>query len=300
MKAEIANREERKNIQDELMMALSSFETEDDFSVIDDRYRVWSLNNSNALKAFRNIPRKWSQNVASQGAIVFNKETGVSTVSKEFAKAVKLRYSKLKNELNKYARYEDFVPSVELSNKQAIEELFKDGGLRSMFLDLLHTMGMQADNRSLDILMQQFGEAASPHQQINYLHKLIFADKAGSIRSFVEQLNGSAGQSEFMAVGRSNRRELDELYNNYKESSDIAKLAISYNEAHPASSEFSVRGANGEMLYPVGQNNFVTDRVTELMDGNVVSSLSKSPYCKHSVLLNAAKKASNKDSRDKI
>jgi hypothetical protein len=87
--------------------------------------------------------------------------------------------------------------------------------------------------------------------------------------------------------GRSIKKELSQIFEGFKETSDISKMALAMNAIHPTSQEFSVRLPNGSMAYPINQNNFITDRVRDLNTtaGNLATVLSRSPYARRSHLL---------------
>jgi hypothetical protein len=69
------------------------------------------------------------------------------------------------------------------------------------------------------------------------------------------------------------------------------KLAQAINTVHPSSREFSIKGPNGERIYPVSQNSFVSDRVRKMSTSGKEFSKSMteiSPYCANSLLLDIA------------
>ena len=45
-------------------------------------------------------------------------------------------------------------------------------------------------------------------------------------------------------------------------------MALAMNSTHPSSSEFSVRGTNGQTYYPITQNNGLTDKIRWLNTTN--------------------------------
>jgi hypothetical protein len=56
------------------------------------------------------------------------------------------------------------------------------------------------------------------------------------------------------------------LYVGFPES-EIEKMAIAYNTVHPSSRELSVTGPDNKLIYPVGENNFMSD-VTRWINKN--------------------------------
>ena len=296
--AKVELNDPKRNAQDSydpLSAQLENFDYTEDLGVVDDKYRVWTLNDSNALKAFRNIPRRWSQTLMTNGMSMFDKNSGNVVVNPKFIESLQKVYIPLKNELNKYSQNQKNKNALQLSNQQAIKLLFGEDGLRVKVIQFLNMLGIQADNGSLDILLAN-DDAISPIQQIDRLKNLLTETSTGGLGSIVGQLVKSTNKDTLVTYGRSKERQIDEIFNNYPETSDIAKLAIAWNSVHPASAEFSVRGANGETLYPVGQNNFITDRIVEMQqDKKFLREMQKSPYCRHSLLASAAGKADMKN-----
>ena len=280
---------------DPLSIQLENFDYEEDLGVVDDKYRVWTLNDSNALKAFRNIPRRWSQTLMTNGMSMFDKNSGNVVVNPKFIESLQKVYIPLKNELSKYSQNQKNKNTAQLSNQKATKLLFGEDGFRARVIQLLNMLGIQADNGSLDMLLAN-DDAVSPIQQIDRLKGLLTENSTGGLGSIIGQLIKSSNKDVLITYGRSKERQIDEIFNNYPETSDVAKLAIAWNSVHPASAEFSVRGANGETLYPVGQNNFLTDRIVEMQqDKKFLREMQKSPYCRHSLLAGAASKADIKN-----
>jgi hypothetical protein len=87
---------------------------------------------------------------------------------------------------------------------------------------------------------------------------------------------------------------LDELYNNYASAdgsyTQITKLVLAYNAVHPSPADYKVKGPNGEMYYPINENNTLTSDIRDLNDKDSGKSadLRKSAYCKHTMVLDAA------------
>lgn len=72
------------------------------------------------------------------------------------------------------------------------------------------------------------------------------------------------------------------------EDSFIQKLAIAHGKSHPNPSEFSVTGPNNTTVYPITQNNYMSDRIRWFnTDPSEVSKTRKAVYNRHSILLQA-------------
>ena len=74
------------------------------------------------------------------------------------------------------------------------------------------------------------------------------------------------------------------------EGSFIQKLAIARGRSHPNPTEFSVTGPNNTTIYPITQNNYMSDRVRWFnQDDSEVNKTLLATYNKHSLLLGALK-----------
>ena len=71
----------------------------------------------------------------------------------------------------------------------------------------------------------------------------------------------NSGANSLKYGGDNRERQLDELFSNFKEGTHIYKLAKAINLVHPSSKEFSIKSPNGDRIYPISQNSFVSDRI---------------------------------------
>jgi len=93
--------------------------------------------------------------------------------------------------------------------------------------------------------------------------------------------------------GDKRERQLDELFSNFREGTHIYKLAVAINTVHPSAKEFSIKSPNGDRIYPISQNSFVSDRVRKLSTSGpefAKSMREASKYCAVSILLDTAEK----------
>ena len=81
----------------------------------------------------------------------------------------------------------------------------------------------------------------------------------------------------------------DKIFNYYNPNSVLNLMAIAYGETHPTPEEFSVTGADGSLVYPITQNNYMSDQIRWLNTNayGKLQNLSNTPYCKNSLILKA-------------
>jgi hypothetical protein len=107
----------------------------------------------------------------------------------------------------------------------------------------------------------------------------------GGLAIIVKTLKDSINKPNLI-VGKGKVKDISKIYMGTKEDSFICELADSYNSVHPSSSDFSVKGPDGSMHYPISQNNHMSDEIRRLnTDKQHVLSMMRSPFAKHSILL---------------
>ena len=81
----------------------------------------------------------------------------------------------------------------------------------------------------------------------------------------------------------------DKIFNYYNPNSVLNLMAIAYGETHPTPEEFSVTGADGSLVYPITQNNYMSDQIRWLNTNayGKLQNLSNTPYCKNSLIVKA-------------
>lgn len=256
----------------------------DDNGVESDRHRIWRLMNDTTIQVARNVPRKWSKAAAANGLLDFNRKTGKSVVSKQYAKVVQKQYDDVVKELNKYD---------------------KKKGIKSKIIAMLNTLGVPIDLQSFDVFVRSFdsNKDLTPLQELEQIRKLIITTAAGTIGGIVTHISQCAGDEEFAPMGRGKYvRAIDEVFNNYDEKSQIGKLALAYNYIHPQLSEYTVKDPKGNRLYPINMANETTDKTNALNDreSGIAKDMRKSLYCRHSIILDAADAVNENDPSSNI
>ena len=267
------------------------------FQLVADVMRQWRFNDDSLISAQRNIARNWSKNLASNGLIKFDESSG-SVVSSAFVnnrnKELKdLTSSLIKLTLKKNGKYvnkQDYVRkalTVGVDGKPSIKE---------QTIKFLNKLGIDQDKQSLDIFVA-LGTNKKIVDDYQYAEILLQAfnstDKSKGGFGFIigQQLTNAIGESVIRSeFGSEFDKDLDQVFNNYNSQSIIARLASAWNAAHPSPSEFSAKGPNGEMYYPISQNNYISDKIRNLNDkeSDEAKKLRKDPYSEHSILLDVS------------
>lgn len=270
-----------------------------DAGSIADRMRVWDMFDDNNLRAKKNLPRVWSKTAVASGMIKY--EGNKSIVSQTYADHI--------NSIIEYNKDGDSVMQlINAANKQlnrlknkARKELYIDGindQIEDKLLEVLKLMGIPFDRESLNYYIQMHLD--NPQQLSNPLFKyngiraiIDNGSQPGGIRFFVKQINDAAKRKRdyFTSGDNKTKRPIDQLFTGYSDDHEITKMAQAFNTMNPSSSDFSVVGPDGDMIYPISQNNFMSDAIRWLNNssGEKAMELQRDPYARHSVILDVAK-----------
>lgn len=268
-------------------------------ATIADRNRRWRLMGDDALVIARNVPRRWSKNLASKGFLSFDRSKGKSSINENFVNKVVSDLQKIKKSIKS------------AKNKSTIDynkELYSKDGIVEQAMELFQYIGIPVDKEVLSSFVSLNSKvkgrrSLTAKEYFETIDEIFSQDKAGSISSIVEAMSKSVGKDVIVAVGRQKKdRALDSLFDNYRIDSQVGLMAIAYNNNHPNLQDYSVKGPNGDTYYPINQNNFVTGQTRAINDrtSGKVEQMRNAPYCSASIILDAAEKISENDEASKI
>ena len=253
---------------------------------IDDVDRAFNIINDNALRAKRSLPREWSNAVMLSGLI--DNKNNSTVISKTFVKHVSDSFQKLLDIVTESTkrRVNHNYPTTPEAYAAANETLISE--LNS----LLNYLCIPSDESVIENLIAKYvenGKVGNDVLVFKALQNIIKNTKdKGGLATIVKTLKDSVNKPNLI-VGKGKVKDISKIYMGTKEDSFICELADSYNSVYPSSSDFSVKGPDGSMHYPVSQNNHMSDEIRRLnTDKQHVLSMMKSPFAKHSILLQTA------------
>lgn len=253
---------------------------------IDDVDRAFNIINDNALRARRSLPKEWSNAVMLSGLI--NNNNGSTVINKKFVEHVSNSYQKLLEIVTESTkrRVNHNYPTTPEAYAAANETLIN--GLNS----LLNYLCIPSDESVIENLIAKYvenGKVGNDVLVFRALQNIIKNTKdKGGLAIIVKTLKDSINKPNLI-VGKGKVKDISKIYMGTKEDSFICELADSYNSVHPSSSDFSVKGPDGSMHYPISQNNHMSDEIRRLnTDKQHVLSMMRSPFAKHSILLQTA------------
>lgn len=254
----------------------TSVNAQDD--TIDDVQREWKIVNDNALRAKRSLPREWSNSAVLSGLIAVN--NGNTVVSPEFVKHADELFKNIKD-------------SCKDDKKQLKGNIYTQEKYESVYnglIDLLNFLCIPCDADVLELLIDEYVDHNLYDMQSRWdaLRNIVNVSKEGTISSIITMLKKSSGLQNLI-IGKSKTKDPYKIFMQYKDDSQIIKIAELYNRVHPASQDFSVKGPDGSMHYPINQNNHMSDAIRQLnTDPDAIAMKMRSPYAKHSLLFTTA------------
>ena len=296
-------RRQRTSYDESLLFSEVEVSSLNDNGYVADTKRQWLLRNDNLISVAKNIPRKWSKNLASKGLLDFNQDLG-SVVSKNFVNSVYKTFKNITEKLQEYTV--DEKKSNRKSNNQLLQFLTT---IKPQIIEFYNSLGIDCDSQSFETyiklnaeLGKQKKDAFDLQTQVDILYDLFKHNNIGSIRYVLDGLKFNIGNNQTTPKNSKYKKDIDEAFNEYSVNSDIGLLAISYDIIHPSSQEFSVKDANDNRLYPINLNNYITDRIRLMNDrkSGYIERMQLYPYAQHSIIAEAASKVDKSDKKSKL
>ena len=271
---EINNKRISRNQDEEVEMSLDAeeFNTR---SKVRDADKVWSIKNSESLRAKKRLPKKWSQNLMSSSGII----EGGSRISQTWLSGLG-------------ALFNNFATAA----KQSTVDYQNLQKLKMAAIDILNYMGIPFDELALDnyIDLCRYDDNVinKPYEEaVTTILKDMISSKTNSGMIYFRQLITQMANLNKLST---KNKSIDTLYTGQTGKKGgknvISRLAQAYSVTHPAASEFGVTGPNGSMLYPFNQNNTMSD-VTRRLEYNtdgILDEMSSASQTRHSLLVQAA------------
>lgn len=160
---------------------------------------------------------------------------------------------------------------------------------KDKLVEWLNGVGIAVDVKSIDYLlygMRSMNDKLPTTEGFDKLYTLINESTKGNLRN---QIIGNLDQ---LAGGERKNLKLDNPFP-VTDDSFIQKLAIAHGKSHPNPSEFSITGPNNTTIYPITQNNYMSDRIRWFnKDISEVNKAKDATYNQHSRLLGALQEGS--------
>lgn len=239
----------------------------------------WRIQNSDVYRKISRLPKKWSQQFFLSDLIDVN-EDGTRTINQDkFHSAV--------------WKHKILIDNILKKKDKTLDDYIK---VRSSFIDMCNNLSINMDDLALDYLLTN-GTGQPNMQAFENFWRSTNASTSLT-KSILNNINIAAirGTSSIKSRSGETARTFDRIFTSRKPDAQINLMAIAWGRTHPSPEEFSVTGADGNLVYPITENNYMSDQIRWLkynLNGKR-ELLGKNPYSANSLLLQSIN--SNADS----
>lgn len=230
----------------------------------------WRIQNSDVYRKISRLPKKWSQQFFLSDLIDVN-EDGTRTINQD-----KFHSTVWKHKI--------LIDNVLKKKDKTLDDYIK---VRSNFIDMCNNLSINMDDLALDYLLTN-GTGQPNMQAFENFWRSTNASTSLT-KSILNNINIAAirGTSSIKSRSGETARTFDRIFTSRKPDAQINLMAIAWGRTHPSPEEFSVTGADGNLVYPITENNYMSDQIRWLkynLNGKR-ELLGKNPYSANSLLL---------------
>lgn len=230
----------------------------------------WRIQDSDVYRKTSRLPKQWSNAFFMSDLIDVNSDGTRTINSSKFLSAIWSKKTKLDSLLNR----------AELSKEQYTQA-------RELFIDICNNLSINMDDLSLDYLLSNNSKEPDYKSLKQFWHGT--TPSTSFVKSILNNINTASqnGSSSIATRGGSTARSFDRIFTTRNPKAQINQMAIAWGRTHPSPEEFSVTGAGGNLVYPITENNYMSDQIRWLKKdiNGKRDLLSKNPYSANSLLL---------------
>lgn len=238
--------------------------------------RIWTVQDSDNLRKIARLPSNWSQNFLNSSLITTNSK-GDSLIDKDQYKLINDKYKQIQQKL-----------AILPKSKQIPEDLQK---IKNNVIKLMNKFGVPIDMQTLNYLIDElsYGVTENIHG-LKALNSIINGiNMPQSLATWVSNLRALFVGRTLQAKIGGRKFNADRFFNTDNRDALVNKIAIAYGTMHPTPEEFSVTGADGNLVYPISENNFMSDQVRWLNSNKYdkLTNIGRNPYSRNSIIYDA-------------
>lgn len=257
---------------------------------------IWEVQDSDNLRKIRRLPSRWSKAFFASNNVLVD-EDGSRHINPKSATFIRTRRTKIDNLIKEVRKNKGNLQNGELILQQ----------MQDNFIEICNSIQIPFDKPSLDYLLNQIRDSHLTNiSDLNrfisfweanyYLENQVEGKPTKSVQSFnkgilgdIMLLAGTGSSTIKKRSGQGSARTIDRIFNYSSPNAQINLMAVAYGKVHPSPQEFSVTGADGALVYPISENNYMTDQIRNLnqnTNGKREQILS-TPYSRRSLIANA-------------
>ena len=243
--------------------------------------KVWTVMDSSNLRKIARLPSQWSQNFMLS-SLIFTDKNNRSRINTN-------RYSELAK-LDKQILSDIEQIQKQLNSKNSD---IRNQGLKQFehtkerLLNLLNAIGIPFDSESLNYLLKKVNTNSTNYPEF-FVFSALYKNMPGSIsNSIMHNIRLMNNAKSLEAKFKRQTISASRIFNYKSPNAVINLMAIAYGEMHPTPEEFSVTGADGSLLYPITQNNYMSDQLRWLNTNayNKLDNIARSAYSANSLIV---------------
>ena len=243
--------------------------------------KVWTVMDSSNLRKIARLPSQWSQNFMLS-SLIFTDKNNRSRINTN-------RYSELAK-LDKQILSDIEQIQKQLNSKNAD---IRNQGLKQFehtkerLLNLLNAIGIPFDSESLNYLLRKVNTNSTNYPEF-FVFSALYKNMPGSIsNSIMHNIRLMNNAKSLEAKFKRQTISASRIFNYKSPNAVINLMAIAYGEMRPTPEEFSVTGADGSLLYPITQNNYMSDQLRWLNTNayNKLDNIARSAYSANSLIV---------------
>lgn len=248
---------------------------------------IWEVNDSDTLRKIQKLPPRWSSAFFSSGGVSTN-EDGSRYIDKAMATYISTRRTKINKLVEKV-----FKEKRKLKDGELLLQQMKDN-----FIEICNAIQIPFDNLSLNYLLENDSFSNLQYSNLTNIDQLnrfatFWNSKQNSFNAGVlGNIMTLSRTGKSSVVNRSEgkkARTIDRIFNYRDPNAQINMMAIAYGKMHPSPQEFSMIGADGALVYPISENNYMTDQIRNINKNanGKKQQILDTPYSKRSLIANA-------------
>lgn len=265
--------------------------------------RVWSVLDSDNLRKIRRLPSQWSQNFMLSAFI-----TSDANNKSKIDKSIVARMNNFVNNINGQIKgIKDYFDGKNTdSSLESVQEQFIT--LKNNILRLLNGIGIPFDMECLDYLLRNIELSTDANlTQLQHDFQALLEIYGTPVKAGKNNTRKSGGLEgtisdmiwDISSISRANNLEVKRkgaikisaprIFNRQSAKAVINLMALAYGKVHPSPEEFSVSGADGHLMYPITQNNYMSDQLRWLNTNRFgkLDNLARASYSKNSLIVKA-------------
>lgn len=246
---------------------------------------IWEVLDSDNLRKIRRLPSRWSKAFFASNNVLIN-EDGKRYLNPDAVKYINARRSKLNVLAGKVNKQRKNLQDDELVLQQ----------MKDNFLEICNAIQIPFDEAALSYLLSQMPDSNLTNN--TQLNQFISFWSSKERQSFNNGVLGDIAQLGISGLsyikkrsgksGSNTARTIDRIFNYSSKDAQINKMAVAYGKVHPSPQEFSVVGADGALVYPISENNYMSDQIRNINKNanGKRQQILDTPYSKRSLIAN--------------